>query len=398
MKKVDLTKFSLPDAPGIYFFLGKKGKILYIGKATSLKDRIKSYFTRDILITRSPLIAEMLEEAEKIEFIETDSVLEALLLETSEIKKHQPIYNSKEKDDKSYNYVTITQDDFPKVVVTRGSGAYGPFPHGNELREALKIIRKLFPYRDKCALGQNNPCFNAQIGLCPGVCTGRISKIEYRKIIKHLILFFDGKKRTLVSTLKHDMKKLAKEHKFEDAEKVKRQIFALKHIQDIALIKKDLITYNQRQTTFRIEAYDVAHISGTNVVSVMTVVEDGELAKSQYRKFKICADNLPASRHGNDDTGNLKETLTRRFAHPEWRFPNLIVVDGGRGQINAAKEVLKYIGLDISVVSVVKDERHKAREIIGDQKHSREVLLANSEAHRFAIGYHRKLRGKEFQI
>src|SRR3989344_5075325 len=103
MKKVDLTKFSLPDAPGIYFFLGKKGKILYIGKATSLKDRIKSYFTRDILITRSPLIAEMLEEAEKIEFIETDSVLEALLLETSEIKKHQPIYNSKEKDDKSYN-------------------------------------------------------------------------------------------------------------------------------------------------------------------------------------------------------------------------------------------------------------------------------------------------------
>ena len=403
MKKVDLTKFSLPDAPGIYFFLGKKGKILYIGKATSLKDRIKSYFTRDILITRSPLIAEMLEEAEKIEFIETDSVLEALLLETSEIKKHQPIYNSKEKDDKSYNYVTITQDDFPKVVVTRGSGAYGPFPHGNELREALKIIRKLFPYRDKCALGQNNPCFNAQIGLCPGVCTGRISKIEYRKIIKHLILFFDGKKRTLVSTLKHDMKKLAKENKFEDAEKVKRQIFALKHIQDIALIKENLTTDpptehgrtgNRQPTTFRIEAYDVAHISGTSVVSVMAVVEDGELAKSQYRKFKIRADK-------NNDIANLKETLTRRFAHPEWKSPNLIVVDGGRGQINVAKEVLKRVGLNICVVSVAKDERHKAREILGNGQSSaltKTILLANSEAHRFAIDYHRKLRGKEFQI
>src|SRR3989344_2759546 len=381
MKLADLKVFNLPDTPGVYFFRGKKGKILYVGKATNLKDRVKSYFARGILMTRSPLIVKMLLEAERVTFTKTDSVLEALLLEASEIKKHQPIYNSKEKDDKSYNYVTITQEGFPKVVVTRGSGTYGPFPHGAELKEALKIVRKVFPFRDRCLPGKGRPCFNAQIGLCPGVCTGRISKTEYRRVIKHLILFFEGKKRTLVHALERDMKKLAKEHKFEDAEKVKRKIFALKHIQDIALIKKDLITYNQRQTTFRIEAYDVAHISGTNVVSVMTVVEDGELAKSQYRKFKICADNLPASRHGNDDTGNLKETLTRRFAHPEWRFPNLIVVDGGRGQINAAKEVLKYIGLDIIVVSVVKDERHKAREIIGDQKHSREVLLANSEAH-----------------
>jgi|SRR3989344_5255741 len=409
MKLADLKVFNLPDTPGVYFFRGKKGKILYVGKATNLKDRVKSYFARGILMTRSPLIVKMLLEAERVTFTKTDSVLEALLLEASEIKKHQPIYNSKEKDDRSYNYVVVTKEDFPRVLVVRGKdltlglpaealAKAGPFPHGAELKEALKIIRKLFPYRDKCLLGQNKPCFNAQIGLCPGVCAGWISKTEYRRVIKHLILFFEGKKRTLVHALERDMKKLAKSYKFEDAEKVKRQIFALKHIQDIALIKKDLTTYNQRQTTFRIEAYDIAHTSGTNVVSVMAVVEGGELAKSQYRKFKIRADNLPASRHGNDDTGNLKETLTRRFAHPEWRFPNLIVVDGGRGQINAAKEVLKYIGLDISVVSVVKDERHKAREIIGDQKHSREVLLANSEAHRFAIGYHRKLRGKEFQI
>ncbi len=387
MKITDLSRLGLPDVPGVYFF--KHGKeILYIGKATNLKDRVKSYFVRDVLMTRSPLIAKMLEEAERITFIKTGSVLEALILEAHEIKKHQPIYNSKEKDDKSYNYVTITQEDFPKVIVTRGSGTYGPFPHGHELREALKIIRKLFLYRDKCLLGQKKPCFNAQIGLCPGVCVGKISKKDYGRIIRHLTLFFDGKKKVLVNSLRREMKNLAKNQRFEDAGEIKKQIFALGHIQDIALIKKSI---SRDSNSFRIEAYDVAHTSGQNVVSVMTVVEDGESAKGEYRKFKIHTDK-------NDDMANLKETLVRRLAHREWKLPNLIVVDGGVGQINAAKSVLKNAGLDIGVVSVVKDDRHKAREILGDKKHSREILLANSEAHRFAIGYHRRLRGKEFQM
>ncbi|MEK7176683.1 MAG: GIY-YIG nuclease family protein [Patescibacteria group bacterium] len=398
MKKSDLGKFNLPENPGVYFFRGKKGKILYIGKATSLKDRVKSYFARDILMTRSPLIAKMLEEAEKITFTKTDSVIEALLLEAGEIKKHQPPYNSKEKDDKSYNYVVITKEAFPRVLLERGrnleaddrkfKAIFGPFPHGSELKEALKIVRKLFPYRDKCKIGQPRPCFNAQIGLCPGVCSGNISKTDYGKIIRHLILFFDGKKKALVSALRREMKILAKSQKFESAEMVKRQIFALEHIQDIALIKKGI---SRDQNSFRIEAYDVAHTSGTDVVSVMTVVEDGELAKNEYRKFKIHTDK-------NDDVANLKETLTRRFKHLEWRRPNLIVVDGGAGQINAAKRIIKSLGHDIAVASVVKDERHRAREILGEKEYHREILLANSEAHRFAIGYHRRLRGKSFKI
>ena len=395
MKKTLLAKFSLPDAPGVYLFLGKNRKILYIGKATSLKDRVKSYFVRDVLMTRSPLIAKMLEEVEKIEFIETNSVLEALLLEASMIKKSQPIYNSKEKDDKSYNYVTVTKEDFPKVVVTRGSGTYGPFPHGGELKEALKIVRKIFPYRDsKCKLN-GKPCFNAQIGLCPGPCAGRISKKNYKKIIRHLNLFFEAKKPQLIKSLEKEMRLFAKGQKFEEAEKVKKQIFALEHIQDIALIKEDLTTNNRQPTTFRIEAYDIAHTSGTNVVGVMVVVEDGELAKGQYRKFRIHDDQ-------NNDTANLKEVLTRRFTHPEWRFPSLIVVDGGKGQINVTKEVLGKAGLDIAVASVVKDEKHKAREILGKSVLSRaldkSILLANNEAHRFAISYHRKLRGKGFRV
>ncbi len=395
----------LPDAPGVYFFLARNQKILYIGKATSIKDRVKSYFVRDILATRSPLIAKMLEEAEKIEFIETDSVLEALLLEANQIKKHQPIYNSREKDDKSYNYVTITKEparlaygkavaggDFPKVVVTRGSGTYGPFPYGHELKEALKIIRKIFPFRDgKCKI-TGKPCFNAQIGLCPGPCAGWISKTDYRKQIRNIKLFFEGKKETLAHGLKRHMKQLAREQKFEEAHKIKRQLFALAHIQDIALIKR-AVSGGKRGEGFRIEAYDVAHISGKDTVGVMVVVEDGALAKSQYRKFKIRYDK-------NNDIANLREIITRRFNHPEWRWPNLIVVDGGKGQIDATIAVIKKAGLDIEVVSVVKDDRHKAREVLGlkSQASEESILLANSEAHRFAIAFHRKLRGREFRI
>lgn len=398
MKKKDLAKFNLPDNPGVYFFIGKSSKILYIGKATSLKDRVKSYFVRDILMTRSPLIVKMLDEAVRIRFIETDSVIEALILEAREIKKHQPPYNSKEKDDKSYNYVVVTKESFPRVLLERGKNLesgnakfkaiFGPFPYGSELKEALKVVRRIFPYRDKCLIGQKRLCFNAQIELCPGVCTGKISEKDYAKIIRHLSLFFNGRKKALASALKRDMKNLAKAQKFEEAGNMKKKLFALEHIQDIAVMKK---VFSSESKGFRIEAYDVAHISGSSAVSVMTVVEDGEPAKQEYRKFKLRSDK-------NDDVGNLRETLERRLNHSEWKMPDLIVVDGGLGQLNAAREVLKNKGLEISVSSVVKDERHKAREILGDKRHSREILLANVEAHRFAIIYHRKLRGKRFKM
>ncbi len=373
----------LPDSPGVYFF--KKGKeILYVGKATSLRDRVKSYFSKDILLTRGPKIEKMLVEATTVEFVATDSVLEALILEANEIKNHQPIYNSLAKDDKSYLYVTVTKEEFPKIVVTRGSGTFGPFPHSAELKEALKIVRKIFPYRDaKCKL-TGKPCFNAQIGLCPGPCAGWVSKTEYSKQIRHIKLFFEGKKERLVKTLEKEMIALAKKREFERADEIKKKIFALNHIQDIALMKRDI---GRNSTGFRIEAYDVAHISGTNVVGVMTVVVDGELDKSQYRKFKIKADK-------NDDVKNLKEILTRRLNHPEWPTPNLIVVDGGVGQFNVAREMTK-----IPVVAVTKDERHKAKLILGEAKgREREILLANSESHRFAINYHRLLRNKGFRI
>ena len=409
MKSQVINKLNLPDTPGVYYFLNEKGEILYIGKATSLRDRVRSYFSQDVLKTRGPLIAKLLEEVKSVGYKNTDSALEALMLEAGEIRKYHPPYNSKEKDNKSFNFVLITKEDFPCIVVERERSlrlqdtgkksefVFGPFPKGSELKEALKIIRKIFPFRDKCKLNQKRPCFNAQIGLCPGVCVGRITKTEYRKNIRHIKLLFEAKKPQLIKSLEREMNLLAKKKKFEEAEQVKRRLFALEHIQDVALIKRDSSTQaiGYEQEAFRIEAYDIAHMAGRDTVGVMTVVVDGELDKSQYRKFKIKLDS-------NNDTENLKEVIRRRLGHLEWSLPELIVVDGGKAQINSAKSVLKERGFNIDVVSVVKDERHKPKEILGMKKYveamGKDILLANLEAHRFAVEYHRKLRSKGFRI
>ena len=400
----------LPDHCGIYIFRGPKRAILYIGKATSLRSRVASYFRRDLIATRGPILVGMVEAAQSVDYIETDSVLEALILEAHFIKKHQPTYNTKEKDDKSFNYVVITKEDFPRVITMRGreleakSGeikySFGPFPKGSVLREALGIARKIFPFRDKCKPAQGKPCFNAQIGLCPGVCLGAISKAEYAKTIRRIKLFFEGKKKTLISTLERDMRITAKNHKFEEAGRIKKMIFALNHIQDVALLKADFMRDSALSTNiskpFRIEAYDVAHISGTNVVGVMVVLEDNEPKKSDYRKFKIKTST-------NDDNASLKEMLIRRLGHPEWQMPQLIVVDGGVAQVHTAEKVLSERGIDIPIIGVVKDEHHKPKDFLVGKKSrlkpvlgifDRAILLANSEAHRFAISFHRQLRGQ----
>lgn len=406
------NRTKLPDSPGVYFF--KKGKeILYIGKATSLRDRVRSYSSNDLISTRGPLLVDMVFKADRITFEKTDSVLEAIILEANLIKKYQPKYNTKEKDNKSFNYVVITKEEFPRVLVERGRNLensdsllikekFGPFPNAAQLKEALKIIRKIFPFRDMCKIGQDKPCFNYQIGLCPGVCSGLTSKKEYSKIIKNIQLFFEGKKIKILKNLEKDMTLLAKEQKFEEANKIKKTIFAINHIQDVALVKGDFSgerfdlespkRFNlEEEKTFRIEAYDIAHISGSANVGVMVVLEDGEPAKSEYRKFKI-------NNSKQNDVAALKEILERRFTHEEWSFPQVIVIDGGKAQINIARKVLEKFGLDIPVVSVLKNEYHKPKAVMGNKivssKYSNEILLANNEAHRFAIKYHRSLRNK----
>lgn len=400
----DYKKYKLPDIPGVYFFKNRK-KILYIGKATSLKSRTRSYFNHDAVKARGPKIEMMVAEADHLEWRETDSVLEALILEMFLIKKYKPPYNTRDKDDKSFLYVVITKEDFPRVLLTRGKmlrdseskdfeidEIYGPFPHAYEAKEALKLIRRLFPYRDKCLPGQIRPCFNAQIGLCPGVCEGKITKEEYAKTIKNIKLFFEGEKKKVIKNLEKEMMRLAKEKKFEEAAKARHSLFGLKHIQDVSLIREYDSQIQKMRT--RIEAYDIAHTAGQKTVGALVVWQNGELDKNEYRKFRLRG----WEGRGNDDSANLTEILKRRFVHTEWPTPELVVVDGGKIQVNAAEKVLTDLGLPIEIVGVTKDERHKATSFVGSaeivEKFRKEIVLINSEAHRFALEYHRKLRGR----
>ncbi len=419
------TKASgLPDAPGVYFFLGKNKKLLYIGKATSLRDRVRSYFAKDLMDTRGPLLVEMLDKAHTIDFRQTDSVLEALLLEASLIRTHRPDYNTDLKDDKSFNHVVIPKEDYPRVLVIRGrdlaqkasakgrdehdpnsllqnfaapeyAHIFGPFPHGLQLQLAMKLIRKIFPYRTTCVPNSGKPCFDASIGLCPGVCSGAVGKTEYRKTIRHIVLLFQGRKKQLVSSIEKQMKAAAREERFEEAGRLKEQLFGLTHIQDVSLIKDEYRGPNAAQGS-RIEAYDIAHLAGAGHVGVMTVVEGGLPNKMEYRKFNI------KDAKGGDDPGSLKEVLSRRLGHPEWPYPKVIVVDGHKAQINAATKILRECGMQIPVVGVVKDEKHRPRSIAGDRNvikdKERDILLANAEAHRFAITFNRKKMRKNFLV
>lgn len=414
-KKVSLKAFqkknTLPETPGVYFFLNEKEELLYIGKATSLHDRVKSYFLQDLAETRGPKITLMLPQIVFIGYQKTESVLEALILEGNLIKAHQPKHNTDAKDDKSYNHVVITKEKFPRVLMVRGRDIeqkkftdpvkyiFGPFPSGGALREAMKIVRRLFPYRDKCLPYEElsaeqqkkaKACFSAQIGLCPGVCTGQVSATEYARTINHIRLFFEGHKNTVVKTLKQEMKQAAKELRFEEAGEIKKTLFGLQHIQDMALIKDDL----RERHAHRIEAYDVAHLMGTSSVGVMTVVEESRANPSEYRQFKL------REKHGGNDLSALTEILTRRLKHPEWPFPEIIVVDGSFLQLGQAEKVLEEARITIPIVGVVKNKKHQPERLIGPEalieRFEKEILLTNAEAHRFAITFHRKRRSKDF--
>jgi len=420
MNNKSLRNLNIPDRPGVYFF--KKGKsILYIGKATSLRDRTRSYFMKDLIATRGPLILDMTVQSTSVDYIATDSVLEALILEANLIKKHQPKYNTKEKDNKSFNYVCITSEKLPKVLVIRGRNikdakykkVFGPFPNGMQLREAMRIVRRIFPYFDNHSDKKQNYQFYKQLALIP--------ESDYKSNIKNLILFFEGKKKKIIQNFKKEMIAYAKKKEFEKAGEIKKKIFALEHINDVALIKEenyavdtafknrlslsapsslrrahtyDFEKHINSSTTLRIEAYDIAHMSGKNMVGVMTVVEDNEITKNEYKKFII------RQQRGANDRGGIEEVLSRRFRHTEWGLPNMVVVDGSTAQVNVAKQVLARYQFDIPIVAVVKDDRHKAKALVGDSEiikaHKKSILLANSEAHRFAITFHKQKRNKNF--
>lgn len=437
MKLVDLKNYNLPDESGVYFFMQEE-KILYIGKATSLKSRVRSYFDNNILHTRGLHIANMVTLANNMKWQTTRSVLEAELLENELIKKHLPPYNTIAKDNKSFFVHVITEEKFPRVVLARFRDidhennllikskslgnitkeivkvrkVFGPYPSGQYAKESLKVIRKIFPFRDKCVPYdptkpfRKNPCFNYQIGLCPGVCAGACDKKKYGRIIERLITFLEGDGEKVRADLENDMKSYAKELKFEDAQKVKEMIWSLDHIRDAHLITRDI---KEEDKNFRIEAFDVAHLSGTHRVGAMTVVLGGVLAKHEYKKFKI-------SKNKNDDLEGLRELFGRRIKHFDWGTPDVVVVDGDERHVKVVESILNELinQLEventevslvetlkkINIVAVTKDKSHKASKLLGDkhvlENYQKEIIMANAEAHRFSLSYHKNLRKKSF--
>lgn len=411
----------LPDTPGVYFFVGPRRQVLYVGKATSLRDRVRSYFSSDLLTARGAHMVRMVDEALRVEFRTTDSVLEALILEAHLIKELKPPYNTRDKDDKSWNYLVITtHEPWPRLLTIRGKDlsarleefrrhyplqpttynppVYGPFVHANQFKQALKLIRKIFPFYDSPypvtelrARNDRKLRFNETIGVYPH---GGTSVAEYARTIRHIRQFFEGRKKQVVRSLERDMHRYAKAQAFEKAGECKRQLFALQHINDISLLNRhadDRFTKSITGGAKRIEGYDVAHLQGDNMVAVMTVVLGGEVQKSEFRTFNI------RTVHGANDTAALREILTRRLAHPEWEYPRLIVVDGGMAQQNLARTVLREHGVEIPVVAVTKDGHHRPKDIRGPVKwrteYATDILLVNAEAHRFSLAKHRRKRG-----
>ena len=399
-KKIEISK-----KPGVYFF--KKGSdILYIGKATNLAHRTHSYFQKNLMESRGPLIVKMVQDSTSIEYQETDSALEALILESYLIKQHAPVYNTKEKDNKSYNYVVITNELFPRIFTVRQRVlntleskketqplyTFGPFPNGKQLVIALRIIRKIFPFYGKKTEQNHSAEFYKQLGLVPG-STDKKAQKQYRENIEYIATFFKGKKKNLIKTLEKRMMELAKELKFEQANIIKRQIASLHHIHDIALLQHDFDEKPYLQN-FRMEAYDIAHMQGDAMVGVMVVYSGTEIDNREHRVFTI------QSVDNSNDVAALYETISRRLRHTEWAYPQVIIVDGGIAQKRIIEKALREYKLSIPVVAVVKDDKHKARELLGQkkiiEKHHRKIVALNAESHRFAIKQHTRKRNKDF--
>jgi excinuclease ABC subunit C len=416
MQRSELAKFDLPDCPGVYLF--KAGRsVLYVGKATSLRDRVRSYFDDDLIATRGPRLVDVVTRADRVAYEATPTVLEALVREAALIRQYHPKGNAEGKDDKTFLYAVITAEEIPRVLAIRGKdidfgkksfqfsgvtykfkSAFGPFPSGYQLREGLRLIRRIFPFYDTPKpVGDKNKHqiaregFYKQIGQYPRL----VEKKAYARTIRKVCLFLAGRVKELRTLLEKQMRECAKDERFEEAAEARRELFALDHIQDVSLIKdENLERGREGALDARIEAYDTAHISGTNAIGVMTVVQGGVPMKKEYRTFRIRGFKK------NDDIGSLKEILSRRLGHPEWQHPRAIVVDGGKTHKKAAEEVLAEVGVKIPVAAVVKDERHRPREVLGAVRAGitqADAVLANSEAHRFSLRLHRRARSKSMR-
>jgi excinuclease ABC subunit C len=415
-KNIKLQDNILPDNPGVYLMKNQAGDIIYVGKATSLKNRVNSYFTGP----RDPKTLKLVADIKSIDYIEQPTAIEALFLEANLIKKYKPFYNIREKDDKSYSYLVITNEDFPRPYLLRATdlddqsakkykAVYGPFTSSSAVKNALKIIRKAIPW-SICSPHQKRACFDYSLKKCPGVCIDLITKRDYAKIIRDLMAFFDGRRPEIIKRYRREMQSLAKTQQYEKAAILRNRLFALEHIQDMAVLAKDdrklPADYQQNPVMGRVEGYDISNISGTSGTASMVVFRRGAPEKALYRKFRLRTVISP------DDYESLREVLRRRFSHHEtgWEWPDLILIDGGKGQVSAALEIVSKLDSpkSIPVMGIAKGPTRKKQELIippvfaglRDQleKHLDILVQVQDESHRFAIAYHRKLRSQSLRI
>lgn len=387
--------FPIPSSPGVYAFKNKN--ILYIGKAINIKKRIRSH-------SKSPFA----KKSTHIGYIKTSSEIEAFILESNLIKEYKPKFNVLWRDDKNYFYVSFTKEKYPRIFLThqplKENEQIGPFIEGKSIKTTLKILKKIFPYYVSSKKHPPKKCSWCHLSLCPGPDP---DQKKYKQDIEKIKQILKGKKQQVLKKLRKEMEQASKKQQFERALKIRDQIFSFQKMLNNARIisssenwektEKELrkITNVKKKIT-RIESYDVSNIQGKQATGSMTVFLKGKPKKNLYRKFKIKTTKKP------DDTSMIKEVLKRRFNHEEWPFPDLILIDGGKGQLNAG---LKEKREDISFMALAKKENKLYLENKKDpillknlpKEISNLILYLRDEAHRFAFLYHKKLRRKSFR-
>jgi len=423
----------LPTGPGLYFMKGPKDKVLYIGKAKNLRSRVSSYFqpSCDLAASRGPKIAEMISKVEAVDFLEAPNEVDATLQEARLVKDIHPPYNTELVDDKTFPYLEITtSDDFPGVYLTRkprrtGSRLFGPFTGAKDLRAVLVVLQKIFRFRTcKLTISENargrkffRPCLLYSIKQCTAPCAGKITKAEYKKIIKDLIKFLRSKRSTILRQLNKQMAEAAESLKYEKAamlrdrirlierldrrgspdEDIQPEVFAAEPTAALEELQKIL----QRSEPVRIiEGIDVANIAGAESVGSLVKFIDGRPFKNGYRRFKI------KTVKGIDDYAMIAEVIKRRYKYAlagEELWPDLVLIDGGLGHLRAAEKAFKEMKAPAPKIAAIA----KKEEKIFLQGSSMPLKLPRTsptlkllqyvrdEAHRFAQHYFHILRKKK---
>ncbi len=405
----------LPDRPGVYLFKDQEGKVLYVGKAVSLRKRVLSYFQPSRPLTAK--LMQLVGQTADLEWIGTGSEAEALLYESSMIKEKQPKYNVSLRDDKSYPYLKVTiEEEFPRLFIGRGTHetgikAIGPFANAGLLKQAFNAIRRIIPFRT-CRTMPKRACLDFHLGLCQAPCEGRISQREYQENLSRVFRLMEGRKQEVLEELRVKMKDAAAERRYEEAAKMRDQIAGLQQLatRPRRLIPAEALADLQSVLQLptlprRIEGFDVSNIFGREAVGSMVTFVDGKPFKDGYRRFKI------KTVAGIDDYAMMREIVRRRYEKPEGQtlrgltptgLPGLVLIDGGKGHLNAALEVLRDLKLNLPAVGIAKEFEQlflpgRTEPIVLPPQSKALQLLqrVRDEAHRFAIGYHRLLRGKD---